>query len=165
MRKQKGFTLIELLVVIAIIGLLSTLAIVSLNTARAKARDAKRVADVRQMATILAMEATTDENAALLLVDNLTACDNGTLTTLCANPNQVSQFSKFIDPSNNSTACDITAAVGAIDCDGVGGSTCAYTVVTAGATVGNTTIMFCLEDGANSLGKGIHTISQDGVFN
>lgn len=45
--KQKGFTLIELLVVIAIIGLLSTLAVVSLNTAREKARDARRQGDIK----------------------------------------------------------------------------------------------------------------------
>jgi prepilin-type N-terminal cleavage/methylation domain-containing protein len=48
-KKRKGFTLIELLVVIAIIGLLSTLAIVSLNTARQKSRNTKRQADIRTL--------------------------------------------------------------------------------------------------------------------
>ena len=52
---QKGFTLIELLVVVAIIGLLSTLSILALNTARARARDARRVADVKQIQTALEM--------------------------------------------------------------------------------------------------------------
>lgn len=51
--KQAGFTLIELLVVIAIIGLLSTLAVVALNNARLKSRDAKRVSDVKQIQTAL----------------------------------------------------------------------------------------------------------------
>ncbi len=51
--KQSAFTLIELLVVIAIIGILATLAVVALQQARQNARDAKRVADVKQMSTAL----------------------------------------------------------------------------------------------------------------
>ena len=49
----KAFTLIELLVVIAIIGILATLAIVSLSTARSSSRDAKRLADLKQLQTAL----------------------------------------------------------------------------------------------------------------
>jgi len=50
---KRGFTLIELLVVIAIIGLLSSFAVVSLNGARAKARDALRRGDMAQMRTAM----------------------------------------------------------------------------------------------------------------
>lgn len=51
MFKRKGFTLIELLIVIAIIGLLATLAIISLTTAQRKARDTKRIADMKSIQT------------------------------------------------------------------------------------------------------------------
>lgn len=52
---EKGFTLIELLVVIAIIGLLSTLAIVALGSARMKSRDTRRLSDLKQIQTAFEM--------------------------------------------------------------------------------------------------------------
>ena len=60
MNKQKGFTLIELLVVISIIGLLASIVLVSLNSAREKARDAKRKGDIHQIQ--LALQLYYDDN-------------------------------------------------------------------------------------------------------
>lgn len=50
---NKGFTLIELLVVVAIIGILSSVVLSSLNTARSKARDARRLQDIKQIQVAL----------------------------------------------------------------------------------------------------------------
>jgi len=61
LRKKKGFTLIELLVVIAIIGILATIVLVSLNSARVKARNARRQSDIHQIS--LAMEMCYDDTA------------------------------------------------------------------------------------------------------
>ncbi len=56
-KNKKGFTIIELLVVIAIIGLLSTLALNSLDNARKNARDTKRVSDLKTIQKALEMYA------------------------------------------------------------------------------------------------------------
>lgn len=54
-KTSTGFTLIELLVVVAIVGILSSVVFSSLSTARKKARDATRKADIQNIYKMLSM--------------------------------------------------------------------------------------------------------------
>ena len=78
MRTKKGFTLIELLVVIAIIGILSSVVLASLNTARLKARNAQRISDLRQIQ--LALQFSFDKNGTYPIVA-IAAVPPGSLVT------------------------------------------------------------------------------------
>jgi prepilin-type N-terminal cleavage/methylation domain-containing protein len=53
--KKRGFTLIELLVVISIIGLLASIILTSLTTARLKSYDARRRQEIRNISTALTL--------------------------------------------------------------------------------------------------------------
>lgn len=55
MKTQKGFTLIELLVVISIIGILSSIVVVGLDSAKTSSRDARRIADIKNIQLALAL--------------------------------------------------------------------------------------------------------------
>lgn len=61
MKSGRGFTLVELLVVIAIIGILSSTVLISLGSARGKARDARRQFDIRQLVTALEFDYSDEE--------------------------------------------------------------------------------------------------------
>lgn len=105
MKKQKtssskrGFTLIELLVVISIIGLLSTLAVVSLNNARQKSRDAKRKSDLAQIQTSMELYAD-DNNGAYPVAATCLLVDGAVNSYLASFPS---------DPGTNTYTCASTA--------------------------------------------------------
>lgn len=124
MKKQKGFTLIELLVVIAIIGLLSTIAIVAMGGARAKARDAKRISDIKQMSTLLDIEEAAAPGSFLcgcITADaKATTCtgtsDTAACTILSAGDIGPS-FTSLKDPQTSGTTLACTSAAGTAPCD------------------------------------------------
>ena len=55
LQKKSGFTIIELLVVIAIIAILATIILVSISGARKRAREARRISDIRQLQVALSL--------------------------------------------------------------------------------------------------------------
>ena len=94
---QKGFTLIELLVVIAIIGILSSIVLASLNTARGKSANAKVKAQLASARS--GAEAYYDSNG------NTYNGSAGDVAGTCATANSMftdvtSNMSAFTDPAN-----------------------------------------------------------------
>lgn len=137
---KKGFTLIELLVVIAIIGLLSSVVFASLNSARVKARDARRLADVKEMTKVLSLVTDT-------LPQALTGCTaSHALVSSCTGPVEASQLAKYKDPTGTGACTNASASV------------CDYSVSRAGGAGGATSedyeICFYLEGTAGGLTVG-----------
>lgn len=100
-RKNKGFTLVELLVVVAIIGLLASIVLVSLNTARQKARDTRRLGDLRQVAIALELYYDNNNNAYPTVIGCTTANWTGTMSTALEGGGYMTEVP--VDPINNAT--------------------------------------------------------------
>jgi prepilin-type N-terminal cleavage/methylation domain-containing protein len=144
-QNKRGFTLIELLVVIAIIGLLSTMSVLALNQARARARDAKRLSDVKQIQTAL---------------------------ELYYNEEGQYPVATLVDPGDviSSSAGNIYLASVPTPPTPVDGNTCPtlqpkYTYTkTAGGTGGSYTINYCLGATINTVtGNTLQTASPAGI--
>jgi len=123
--QSRGFTLIELLVVIAIIGILSSVVLASLNSARQKGRDARRLSDVKQIQ--LALELYYDANGAYPATIGSTSSSplvsGGYIATLP------------VDPTNNAVYTYVPYAV-----SGSTGICSSYHLGTSLETTGNTAL-------------------------
>lgn len=141
---KEGFTLIELLVVIAIIGLLSTLSILALNTARARARDTKRVADVKQIQTALEMYYN-DNGQYPTSTDIVPGNSIGTTTNI-----YLKSIPKPPTPTDNATDCGVAPQK--------------YTYASSNvAGAGTYTLQYCLGAAVADIPAGLNTASQSGM--
>src|ERR1035437_4150112 len=96
---KKGFTLIELLVVVAIIGILASVVLASLNTARAKGSDAAIKGNLDSMRT----------------QSTLYYGDNGNSYNTTGNPVTTCNVGMFTDPTMAAAIAQITLQAGAIE--------------------------------------------------
>jgi len=125
MSTKKGFTLIELLVVIAIIGILSSVVLASLNSARQKSRDARRVSDIKQLQ--LALELYFDASGTYpLALSDLSSMYIATVPVPPTGSGQTAYAYAALGSGNNCTSYHIgaeledsghTALTGDIDAD------------------------------------------------
>jgi prepilin-type N-terminal cleavage/methylation domain-containing protein len=95
LQRHTGFTLIELLVVMAIIGILSAVVLTSLNGARQKGRDARRISDVKQIQLALELfyDSTGEYPVSIGTPGSSVLETNGYIATLPTDPSNSAAYS------------------------------------------------------------------------
>lgn len=120
---KEGFTLIELMVVIAIIGLLASIVLASLSTARGKAKDTAILHEINQLATLAELEYS--ENKSYTNLQKGWVPLSNTCATIPFTGNYATQARKICDDiiANTGTSC------------GTVGQQCFYSGITGVAPV------------------------------
>ncbi len=168
--RQRGFTLVELLVILSIIAFLMAAVILALSNSRQKSRNAKRVADIKQISSALDLFVTHcgayPVEATALVIDSTqklftgTGTGCGTLTGSSSVNGGIGDISVSLGASNTVLVAQFVSAP--IPPDGscteaAGSNQYTYTRVSTTPTY---TLTFCLGAATGGFSAGVNTITR-----